>query len=169
MNPADLPELPPQSRISSRVDGNDLIIVIPKSARAPLHFGLTAGAAFLAVTFTAQGLLAHSSAWSVAGFFFLLAAALLLAVDFARSLRNPRESTLQITTDGLTLLTGPTDSAARRSWPRSSIASICAEPPTLNLYFSNPQPPICLLKGLDNAELNWIANQIRIRWREQKN
>jgi len=34
----------------------------------------------------------------------------------------------------------------------------------LTLHFSDGKPPVCILTGLDPAELNWIAEEIHIKW-----
>jgi hypothetical protein len=37
-------------------------------------------------------------------------------------------------------------------------------PPGLSLYFSDGKPPVCILSGIDPAELNWIAEEVHIKW-----
>jgi hypothetical protein len=158
------PELPPQSRISSRIDGSEMTLLIPRANRRQIPGGWTAAFGFLAITFTAQGFLSGNRLWSAGGFLFFLLTACQLLFRLGSSLRNSGEIKLQITPDVLTAITGPAEAPMHRHWPRSAISSIRAEPPKLNLYLASRQPSVCLLSGLDPAELAWISDQIHRKW-----
>jgi hypothetical protein len=166
----DRPELPPQSRISSRIDGGEMTILIPRSARAAgcVPGSLSVAFAFLAVTFTAQGLLMRNALWSFGGLLFFLLAGWQLLARFGPSLKNPSQIQLQISPEVLKMTTGSAETPVSRQWPRSTISEIRAEPPKLNLYLIGRDAPVCLLSDLDPAELNWIAEQIRVKWIQEK-
>jgi len=161
------PELPPQSRISSRINGSEMTILIPRSIRGSggcVPGSLAVAFAFLGVTFTAQGLLTRNPLWSIGGLLFFLLTGWQLLARFGPSLKTPRQISLKITPETLTALTGSPESPMSRHWPRSTIIRIRAEPPKLNLYLIGRDTPVCLLSDLDPAELEWIADQIRVKW-----
>jgi hypothetical protein len=169
--PTDLPELPPQSRISSRIDGNEMTILIPRSAPVSggwIPRGLVVAFAFLAVTFTAQGLLTRNPLWSIGGLLFFLLTGWQIVARFGPALKTPSQIKLQISAEVLTVTTGPAEAPMSRHWTRSAISSIRAEPPVLNIYLAGRDTPVCLLSNLEPAELDWIAEQIRVKWYGQR-
>jgi hypothetical protein len=168
---SDRPELPPQSRISSRIDGSEMTILIPRSARTARGWvpgGLAIAFAFLAVTFTAQGLLTRNPLWSIGGLLFFLLTGWQILARFGPALKTPSQIKLQISPEILTATTGSSEAPMSRHWPRSAISSIRAEPPMLNIYLTGRDTPVCLLSDLDPAELVWIADQIRVKWGQEK-
>jgi hypothetical protein len=170
-SPADRPELPPQSRISSRVDGSEISILIPRSTGASggcVPGSLVVAFAFLAVTFTAQGLLTRNPLWSIGGLVFFLLTGWQILARFGPALKTPSQIKLQISPEALTVTTGSAEKPMSRRWTRSAISSIRAEPPMLNIYLTGRDTPVCLLSDLDPAELEWIADQIRAKWGHQK-
>jgi hypothetical protein len=163
----DRPELPPQSRITSRVEGSEMTILIPRTARTLggwVPKGLSVTFAFLAVTFTAQGLITRNPRWSIGGLLFFLLAGWQLLARFGPALKTPGQIKLQITPEFLTTTIGSAEAPTSRHWPRSTISGVRAEPPTLNIYLTSRDTPVCVLSDLEPAELLWIAEQIRITW-----
>jgi hypothetical protein len=162
-----LTELPPQSRISSRIDGSEMTILIPRSARIAggwIPTGLMIAFGFLAVTCTAQGVLTQNPRWFIAGLFFFVLAGWQLLAHLGPMLKTPSQIKLQITQEFLTATIGSAEAQTSRHWPRSTISSIRAEPPKLNIYLTSRDTPVCILSDLEPAELLWIAEQIRVRW-----
>jgi hypothetical protein len=163
-------ELPPHSRISLRIDGGATTITIPK-ASGPLRgclggsWAAVSAFAFLAVTFTAQGVLSGNPRWTVAGLFCALLAAWQMVALHGLPAGHVR---LEISPDQISRITGHDKSPQRQQWPRSAISGIRVDsnsnPAALSLHFNNRQPPACILSGNDPAELNWIAEQIRKKW-----
>jgi len=80
------------------------------------------------------------------------------------------QTKLQITPDQLAKITGPANAPQRQQWPRSAVADVRVDPesdskpPSLSLHFNDGKPPVCILSGPDPAELNWIAEEIHIKW-----
>jgi hypothetical protein len=160
--PTEGAPLPAQSRISSRSEGNELIITIPRGSAASggcLPTGFTAAFAFLGVTFTAQGLLTRKPAWSFFGLLFFVLAGLQLIFRFSRGMKSAGSTTLRITPELLTMT-----AATRRQWPRSTITAVKADPPSLHLYISGQLAPEMILSDLDPDELQWIADQLNRKW-----
>jgi hypothetical protein len=147
-------ELPPQSRISSRITGNDLVITIPRRTLGASASGFAVAMAFLGIVFCVQGILTHNDLWSLGGIFLFLLAALAFANRIRTAMKSRGEIRLQITPESLAITPNP------RQWKRSDIDAIRAEPPMLNLYLTAQPAPICLLSDLDAAELQWLADQI---------
>jgi len=148
-----------------------MIILIPKSARSSsghIPMGLSVAFAFLAITFTAQGLFTRNPLWTLGGLLFSLLTGWQLLSRFGPSLKTPSQIKLQITPEVLTVISGPPDAPMRRHWPRAAISRIRSEPPMLNVYLKNRDAPVRLLSGLEPAELDWIADQIRIKWGIEK-
>jgi len=160
--PTEGAPLPAQSRISSRSEGNELIITIPRGAAASrgcVPTGFTVAFAFLGVTFIAQGLLSRKPAWSSFGLLFFLLMGLQLMFRFSRGMKSTGSTTLRITPEMLTM-TGD----IRRQWSRSTITAVKAEPPSLHLYISGQLAPDMILSNLDPDELQWIAEQLSRKW-----
>jgi hypothetical protein len=160
--PTEGAPLPAQSRISSRSDGNELIITIPRgstASRGCVPTGFTAAFAFLGVTFTAQGLLTRKTSWSFFGLLFFLLMGLQLMLRFSRGMNSAGSTMLRITPEMLTMTTN-----TRRQWPRSTITAVKADPPSLHLYISGQLAPEMILSNLDPDELQWIAGQINRKW-----
>src|ERR1700689_2438188 len=127
-----MPELPPQSRVTSRIDGEILSITIPRSpARVGCIGGSWSAAAvfgFLAVCCGTQGLLRGHILWTAAGFsFFLIAAWQILALR-GGFLHGFGAIKLEIGPESLAKISGPAETPLRRSWPRATITGIQVEP-----------------------------------------
>jgi hypothetical protein len=165
-------ELPPHSRISLRIDGSGMTIIIPKAADSSGGGSWAAAAAFafLTVTFMAQGLLSGNLLWTGAGFFCLLLTGWQMLALRGLPGGKSGQTKLQITPDQLAKITGPANAPQRQQWPRSAVTDVRVDPesdskpPSLTLHFSDGKPPVCILTGLDPAELNWIAEEIHIKW-----
>jgi hypothetical protein len=165
-------ELPTHSRISLRIERNGVTITIPKAAGSSSGGSWAAAAAFafLTVTFIAQGILSGNLLWAGAGFFCLLIAGWQMAALGALPTGKSGQTKLQITPDQLAKITGPDKAPQRQQWPRSAVTDIRVDPesdskpPGLSLHFNDGKPPVCILSGIDPAELNWIAEEIHIKW-----
>jgi hypothetical protein len=166
--PTESIELPPQSRITSRAVGSELTISIPRASRANFPVGWTAATAFLAITFTAQGVLTHSVEWSAGGLAIFILFVALLLVGFAKSLSRPSPVVLKIAPESLTVTTGAGKDQIVKTWPKSSISSLRCELSRLDIYLNNVPRPICLIRGHEELDLAWIADQINIRWHRRK-
>jgi hypothetical protein len=162
--PTESIELPPQSRITSCASGSELTISIPRASRANFPVGWTVATAFLAITFTAQGILTHSVEWSASGLAIFILFMALLLVGFAKSLSRPSPVALKITPGSLTVTTGSGKNQIAKTWPKSSISGLRCELSRLNLYVNDVPRPICLLKGHEELDLAWIADQVRQKW-----
>ncbi|MGA2441233.1 MAG: hypothetical protein ABSH08_09745 [Tepidisphaeraceae bacterium] len=149
-----------------------MTITIPKAAGSSPGVSWAAAAAFsfLTVTFIAQGILSGNLLWTGAGFFcFLITGWQMLAL---RGLPTGKsgQTKLQITPDQLAKITGPANAPQRQQWPRSAVTDIRVDPesdstpPGLSLVFNDGKPPVCILSGADPAELNWIAEEIHLKW-----
>jgi hypothetical protein len=168
-------DLPPQSRISCRIDGQVLSITLPRSsARVGCMGGNWAAAAvfaFLAVSCTAQGILGGNLLWTAAGFFFFLIAGWQLLALRGGIFHAPESTKLEIGPDSLVKIGGPTDAPQRVQWPRSAITDIRVEPRSssgsacLNLHLNDAPQVVCLLSSSDADEMHWIAEQIRRKWK----
>lgn len=150
----DRPELPPQSRITSRIVGRELTITIPRPSFGSTSSGIAVAMAFLGIVFLAQGVLTRNPLWSVGGIFFFLLAALSFAIRLRAVTKSGGEINLKITDESVAVTPSP------RPWPRQIISAIRAEPPKLNLYLTTQSAPVCLLSHRDPAELLWIGDQI---------
>ncbi len=125
-----MPELPPQSRVISRIDGEILSITLPQSRAIGCIGGSWAGAAvfsFLAICSFAQGTFSGNLIWTGAGFFFFLFTGWQLLALRGGILR-PRNSQTRNSTESFAIVSGPADTPHRRSWPRSAITGIRVEP-----------------------------------------
>jgi hypothetical protein len=168
-----MPELPPQSRITSRLDGEVLSITIPRSsARVGCIGGSWAAAAafgFLAVCFTAQGMLHNNLFWTGGGFFFFLITGWQLLALRGGILQAPGTIRLEIGPESLAKIRGPAGTPIRRNWPRSAITAIRVEPKSadgpasLCMQIRDESSSICLYACEDADELEWIAEQINRR------
>jgi hypothetical protein len=166
-------ELPPQSRISSRVDGADTTITIPLAAGASR--GCLAGSwsaaavfSFLCIVFIAQGAFSRNLAWTAWGvLLFILAGWQLIALRFFPPGRLDRTVRLEISPESLAEITGPADAPARRQWLRSIVANVRVEPESaaICIDFNDGTPGCRLLAGADPDELRWIAGQICLKWK----
>jgi hypothetical protein len=168
-------ELPPHSRISLRIDGNGMTLIIPRSTGSAGDFPAATWAviaifAFLAVTLMAQGLLSGYHMWTGTGLLCLVIAAWQWIALAGRPGGKSGQTKLQIAPNLLIKITGPVKAPQRQQWGRSTIADVRVDPegesaePALNLHFSDGKPPVCILSGNEPEELNWIAEQIRLRW-----
>jgi hypothetical protein len=168
-----MPELPPQSRITSRIDGEILSIAIPRSpARVGCIGGSWSAAAvfgFLAVCCGTQGLLSGHILWTAAGFsFFLIAGWQILALrgGFLHGLGAIK---LEICPESLAKISGSADAPHRQHWLRSIIIGIQIEPKSatgpasLYLQLLGDPSPVRLFSCDDPEEMEWIAEQIRRR------
>jgi hypothetical protein len=163
-------ELPPQSRISLRMDREGMTITIPKSSGKPRgSWGLVAIAAFLAVAFIAQGVLSGNHGWTGAGLLcFIVAAWQFMLLRGMPG--NDGQTKLQITGEWLARIVGTDDAPQRLDWQRSSVSEVRVETDTESnragvcARFNNKQPPVWLVFDGDLQELEWIAEQIRIKW-----
>ncbi|MGD0463295.1 MAG: hypothetical protein ABSB74_12495 [Tepidisphaeraceae bacterium] len=168
-----MPELPPQSRITCRINGEILTITIPRS---PTRVGCIGGSwsaaavcGFLAVCFTAQGMLGGNLLWTAAGFFFFLITGWQLLALRGGLLHAPGAIKLEVTPESLARISGPAETPHRRHWPRSAIIAIRVEPQSpsgpasLCLQLRDDPPSICLYSCDDPDELEWLADQIRRR------
>jgi len=167
-----MPELPPQSRISSRIDGGYTTITIP-SAASRSHgclggsWSAAAVLSFLCIVFFAQGIFSRNLGWTAVGVVaFILAAWQLLILRFFSPKGLDHTIQFEIGPEWLTEVAGSADAPFRQRWPRHSVAEIRVEqsPPALCIYFNDQQLTCRLLVGFDLAELNWIAEQIRLKW-----
>jgi hypothetical protein len=152
-------ELPAGSRISARASGDEFIITIPGGRRGGQpKLGWVAIAAFLGVTFTAQGIIARQAGWSAAGVIFFLLAGAMMVKSVGKSLRHQPVVRLRMKPGELVLEVGP----GKRKWGRGEIVRIEARDGDLDLYLSG-SAEIKLAGGLDPAEALWVAGQIQ-RW-----
>ncbi len=163
-------ELPPQSRISLRVDREGMTIVIPKPmGKSKGSWGLAAIAAFLTVSFIVQGLLSGNQAWTGVGLLcFIVTAWQLMAL---RGLAARDDQTkLQVTGEHLVRFAGPADSPQRTDWQRAKVSELKVEKESesnrtgLRMHFKDKQAPAWLVMDGDSQELDWVAEQIRKRW-----
>jgi hypothetical protein len=165
-------ELPPHSRISLRIDGNGMTITVPKADGSSPggSWAATAAFAFLTVTFIAQGLLSGDLLWTGAGIICFLLTGWQIMILRGLPAGKSGQTKLQITPDQLAKITGPANAPQRQQWPRSAVTNIRVDPESdskpagLSLHFSDGKPPVCILSGPDPAELNWIAEEIHIKW-----
>jgi hypothetical protein len=168
-----MPELPPQSRITSRINGEILTITIPRtSTRVGRMSGSWSAAAvfgFLAVCFTVQGMLGGNLLWTGVGFLaFLIAGWQLLALR-GGLLHAPGAIKLEVGPESLARISGRAETPHRRHWPRFSITAIRVEPrsasgpASLCLQLRDDPSSVHLYSCDDPGELDWIAEQIRRR------
>jgi len=149
-----------------------MTITIPKPAGSSSGGSWAAAAAFafLTVTFMSQGLLSGNMLWCAAGFFCLFLTGWQMIALRGLPAGKSGHTKLQITPDQLAKITGPANAPQRQQWARSAVTDIRVDPesdskpPSLSLHFSDGKPPVCILSGLDPAELNWIAEEIHIKW-----
>jgi hypothetical protein len=166
-----MPDLPPQSRITSKIEGDELVLTIPHPAPASRgclsgSWGATAAFAFLAITFIAQGLFSKQTSWSIAGLFCAAIAILQLPTLRAIRSRNAALTILRIAPGHITRITGPAQTPIRTEWQRPAISKLSVSPPNLHLHSQfAPSSPVCLLSTPDPTELAWIAHQIRLKWK----
>ena len=165
-----MPDLPPQSRINSKIEGNELVLTIPHPTPASRgclaeSWGAAAAFAFLAITFIAQGLLSKEIAWSIASLLCALIA--LIQLPTLRAIRSPStaHAILRIAPDRITRITGPAQSPIRTEWTRQAISKLTVSAPNLHLHTQFAPSPVCILSTPDPAELEWIAHQIRLKWK----
>jgi len=162
-------ELPAESRISCRIEGDDTVLRIPKLAGASRgcfggSWSVAAAFGFLAVTFAAQGILSKNLGWTFAGFgCFLAAGWQLLAL---RGLpQNSQEIEIRVGPESLSRVM----QTIRRDWARSAVADLCIEGNSklieLRLHLKDGKDSVCLLSGIDREELEWIREQIRLKWK----
>jgi hypothetical protein len=164
-------ELPPQSRISCRLDGQTLAITIPGPSVDPGgSWGLIAIFAFLAVTCTTQGLLSGDHGWTIAGAVSFLITGWQLYGMRGAAFHTARAVKLEISPEFLSLVTGPSNAPQRRRWAKADVSDIRtetnadSESSELRLQLRNGQPAISLVSGIDPAELSWISEQIHRKW-----
>jgi hypothetical protein len=150
-------ELPAESRISSRAEGDEFTISIPGRGTIGSMSGSVVVAAFLGLTFLAQGIISHQVGWSIAGALFFVIAAAMLSRNIARSFLHRQGTTLRMDSAELVLETGP----GRRSWKLAGIAQIGADAGGLFLRLADKRPVIKLAGGLEPAEAIWIAEQLQ--------
>jgi hypothetical protein len=149
-----------------------MTITIPKAAGSTSggSWAATAALAFLTVTCIAQGILSGNHLWTGAGLVCLLLTGWQLAALRGLPGGTSGQTKLQITPDQLAKITGPANAPQRQQWPRSAVADIRVDPesdskpPGLSLHFGDGKPPVCILSGPDPDELNWIAEQIHLKW-----
>jgi len=151
------PELPPESRITSRVEGDTLIITVPGSRSPKKRWfigsrGSLAVFAFLTITFIAQGGFTHTPSWTAGGFLFLLLTVFQLPFLF----RYQHKIVYEITSQDLTEITGLAATPLRRNWPRDGFGD------------HRMEDSIFGLKGLADEEVEWILEQIRRKWEAPK-
>ncbi|HEY1922291.1 MAG TPA: hypothetical protein VGG44_05960 [Tepidisphaeraceae bacterium] len=168
-----MPELPPQSRITSRIDGEILSISIPRSSTRLGCIGeswsLAAVFGFLTICSFAQGVFGGNPAWTAAGFFFFLITGWQLLALRGGLLRPPGITKIEISPESLSKLSGSANAPHRRSWPRSVIVDVRVEPKSdsgpasLNLHVQGESNAVSLFSCDDPEELEWIADQIRRR------
>jgi hypothetical protein len=168
-----MPELPPQSRITSRIDGDVLSISIPRSsARLGCIGGSWSMAAvfgFLTVCSFAQGIFGGNPAWTAAGFFFFLVTGWQLLALRGGLLRAPGTIRIEVGPESLSTVSGPGTGPHRRIWPRAVIIGIQVEQKSasgtasLSLQIRDEPNAISLFSCDDVEELEWIADQIRRR------
>jgi hypothetical protein len=163
-------ELPPQSRISLRIDREGTTITIPKSSGKPRgSWGVAAGAAFLTVTLVAQGVLSGNHAWTGAGLLCFIVAAWQFMLRRGMP-GNDANTRLQISGERLARIMGPENAQQRQDWQRASVSEVRVETDAqtnqlgLSMHFNKNQPPVWLVQDGDMQELEWIAEQIRIKW-----
>lgn len=166
-------DLPPESRIQSKLENNDTVLTIPKPPRKSQgcirgSWSVAAVFGFLAVTFAAQGIFTKNSGWLFAAVPCLLITAWQLLL--LRGLPgNFGEIQIRIGPEYLSRVARQGEFEQRRDWPRSVIADICLEPADksleLRLHMKDGSDPICLLTRMDPKELEWIAEQIRLKWK----
>ena len=164
-------ELPPQSRISCRLEGHTLAITIPgPSVNAGGNWGLIAIFAFLAVSCITQGLLTNVHTWTIAGFVSALIAGWQLYAMRGAAFHAHKAVKLEISPEFLSLVSGPNNAPLRQRWSKADVSDIRTEmnaassTSQLLLQLRNGQPAISLVTGTDPAELNWISEQIHRKW-----
>jgi len=149
--------LPAESRIVSRVEGDDFVITIPGGRRGRTGLGWSAGAAFLGLTFTTQGLLTHRAEWSAAGLASFLFAMVMSLKSVKMLVRNQQRIKLRISPASLAL----EYSEGRRLWKLNDIGRVHAEDGDLNLYQTGGGPVVKLAGGLMQGEGEWVGEQIQ--------
>jgi hypothetical protein len=158
-----MPELPAESRIVSRVDGGNFVIVIPRLNFRPPALGWIAAVAFLAVTFTAQGIVTRSAGWSAAGLIgFLFAGAMLLGL-FVRVARQPRNIEIVCTPRAIEIRSRIAGAVQERRWEMEKIREIGWDGGSVVLHQGNGDKTALLPGGVSAAEGAWIVEQIRRR------
>ena len=163
-------ELPAQSRISSRIEGDELVVIIPKSGGTPRgcaggSWGLAAMFGFLAVTFVAQGFFSKNLEWTAAGMACFLVAGCQLAV--LRGLPGKAgEIQIRIGNEHLTRVSRTGEMKQSRDCSRSAVAAIRVGGNSgLLLHLKDGKGQESLVSGLEAQELEWIAEQIRHKWK----
>jgi hypothetical protein len=166
-------ELPPQSRVTSRIDGEVLSISIPRSSARLGCIGgswsLAAVFGFLTVCSFAQGVFGGNASWTAAGFFFFLMTGWQLLALRGGLLRASGTIRIEVGPESLSKVSGPGASPYRRSWLRAVIIGVRVEPKSgsgpasLNLQLRDESAVISLCSCDDPEELEWIADQIRRR------
>ncbi|HEX4056449.1 MAG TPA: hypothetical protein VHX86_19480 [Tepidisphaeraceae bacterium] len=167
-------ELPPQSRISSRIEGGNTTLLIPgnsASSRGCIAGSFSAAAVFgfLTVVCMAQGIFSKNLLWTGGGFFFFILTAWQLLALRILPRTSSTHTQLEITPELLSETTGLANAQRRRQWLRATVADICVEQqsgvPELRVRFNDGQDTVCILSGLDPDELRWVAEQIRLKWK----
>jgi hypothetical protein len=164
-------ELPPQSRISCRLEGQTLAITIPgPSVNAGGNWGIIAIFAFLAVSCTTQGLLTGERGWTLVGLVSALIAGWQLYAMRGAASHAAKAVKLEISPEFISLVTGPSNAPMRQRWAKADVADLRTEASAgsasaeLLLQLRNGQPAISLVSTSDPAELNWISEQIHRKW-----
>jgi hypothetical protein len=163
-------ELPAESRITSRIEGDNTVITIPISGTSSRgcfggSWGATAVFGFLGITFAAQGFLTRNLGWVLAGMGCLVVTAFQLAILQGLPRKSSR---IEISTgaESLSCAIYRVQAAERKSWVRSAVAKIEVEANgKLCVRLTESGEICCLAEGLDRQESEWIVEQIRHKWK----
>jgi hypothetical protein len=163
-------ELPGDSRVTSWVDGERTVITIPvgrSGARGCFggSWGAAAGFGFLAVTFCAQGFFGGNLLWvlGAVGCFFVAAWQLAML----RGIPG-KAGRVEISVDGERLgrAVFRGEAVLRAEWMRVDVRKIAVGADgRLCLHLNGGREKVCLISGNDPAELEWIAEQVRLKWK----
>jgi hypothetical protein len=168
--PAD--DLPPESRITSRLKGDVLHITVPpaslKAGCLTGSWALCAACGFLAVSSITQGLLTHHPFWSLGGVICFALAGWQLALRRG-SFGGGAPVIIEITPDLLCILPNGSSEQPPQVWRRQAVRDIDAAPAAsldragLNIHPLGA-PSVTLLRSLTPEESRWLAGQIKRKW-----
>ena len=163
-------ELPAQSRITSRIDGDEIVLTIPNAAggsRGCLQgsWGVAAVFGFLAITFAAQGFLSKNLGWTVGGVVCFVITAWQL-VDLRGLAGRSGRIEIRVGSETLSRRRFVGEAVERGDWMRSGVEGIGVEEGrALRLRLKGENDAVSLVSGIDLEELKWIEGQIRLKWK----
>jgi hypothetical protein len=126
---------------------------------------VAAGFGFLAITFVAQGFFSRNLAWVLGGVGCFVVAAWQLAL-LRGSPGKARRVEIVVDGESIGRVIYLGDAVERKEWMRSAVAKIGVEEGgKLCLHLKQSGENVCLFSGNDEGELEWIAEQVRLKWK----